>query len=74
MLPSARYVTQSGVYSQMFISGPLTDKAIIKYAASGRYGPEMQRRFAPPKKKKRNFKPKQAKKLTRVAQLLALYD
>lgn len=37
MQPSARYTTQSGVYTSMN-TGPLTDRAIARYRKLGYYG------------------------------------
>ena len=37
MNPSARYTTQSGIYTSMF-TGPLTDRAIARYRKKGFYG------------------------------------
>lgn len=62
---SARYVTQSSVYTSP-LKGPLTDRAIERYRKSGYYGGTTIRQQA--KRKKRSA----VRKLKQLEQLYAL--
>ena len=41
MDPSAHYVTQQGFYRGAMVTGPLTDRAIARYAKKGYYSSGM---------------------------------
>ena len=41
MQPSARYVTQSSIFDNMYL-GPLTNRKIDRYTREGKYGPAGQ--------------------------------
>lgn len=44
--PRANYKTQSAAYDRLLLGKPLSSRKIGEYARAGRYGPELQARFA----------------------------
>ena len=55
--PCANYKTQSAAYDKLLIGKQLSSRKITQYARAGRYGPELQARFAIRKSVPRVHKP-----------------